>query len=59
MKMMVTICCPDKPITLTNCMYVTSCIISWSSLITNRVPTLILYETAQKGQMGNSRLALN
>lgn len=51
MKKMVTICCPDKLITFTNCMYVTSRIISWHyrpSLITNRVPTLILYETAQR-----------
>lgn len=59
-KKTVTICSPDKPITFTNCMYVTSCIISWHyhpSLITNRAPTLILYEAAQRGPMGNFRLA--
>lgn len=44
----------------TNCMCVTSCVISWHyhpSLITNGVPTLISYETAQRGPMGNFQLA--
>lgn len=50
--MMMTICCPDRPITFTNCMYVASCIVSWPSLITKQGPNFDLVLNSAKGMNG-------
>lgn len=56
MKMMMTICCPDRLITFTNCMYVASCIISWPSLITKQGPNFDLVSNSAKGMNGKSSI---